>query len=104
MSAFEMDADPVIRFTGKVEEKSGRCWKVANVKSSFGKHVKAMNIMLLSKNLELDCFYVGEHREFAGEAAAAKSTVLAFTGESLQVRRREDRRSEEEGERMAGWE
>ncbi|EKX37957.1 hypothetical protein GUITHDRAFT_115928 [Guillardia theta CCMP2712] len=93
MSAFEMDADPVIRFTGKVEERSGKCWKVANVKSSFGKHVKAMNIMLLSKNLELDCFYVGEHREFAGEAAAAKSTVLAFTGESLQVNTRVERSS-----------
>eukprot|EP00960_Hanusia_phi_P002753 81710-Hanusia_phi.AAC.1 len=101
MSAFEKDADPVIRSTGKLEDKSGRARKVTNVKSSFGKHVKAMNIMLLSKNLELDCFYVGEHREFAGDAAAAKSTVLAFTGESLQVRRREGRGGEE-AERREG--
>jgi len=46
-----------------------------------------------SKNLRLDCFYIGEHRTFTDDidSALARQVVLSFSGEGLTIRARLER-------------
>ena len=81
---FERDPDPINRYVGKVLENGSRS-KTLNGRSSVSKHIKAMTIKLKSNNLEFDCFYVGEHRVFTADSANAKTVVLAFVGERLEL-------------------
>jgi len=89
---FERDADPINRYVGKVLPDGSRC-KTLNARTSISKHIKAIMLKVQSKNLELDCFYVGEHRVFTQDFAEAKALVLAFCGESLILNVRMQRAS-----------
>ena len=84
---FERDADPINRYVGSID-KEGKRGKTLNSRSSVSRHIKAVKLMLISKELEVDCFHVGEHRVFTSDAADAKSVVLKFCGDSLFVEMR----------------
>jgi len=89
---FERDADPINRYVGKVLPDGSRS-KTLNARTSISKHIKAIMLKVQSKNLELDCFHVGEHRVFTQDSAEAKAVVLAFCGESLILNVRMQRAS-----------
>ena len=91
MEHFERDSDPVNRHIGSLETDGQRIKKL-NEKSSFGKHVKAIHLLVLVKQPRLESFYVGEHRmvggDTGGESASAKNVVVSFGGEKLQLQMR----------------
>ena len=87
---FERDPDPINRYVGIVLQDGTRCKKL-NGRSSGAKHVKAINLMLASKNLKVECFHVGEHRTFIADSVAAKAVVLAFCGDKLDLNVRIER-------------
>jgi hypothetical protein len=81
---FGADPDPINRYVGTVHANGTRT-KQLNARTSVSKHIKVIDVMLASKNLEVDCFHVGEHRAFTADSAEAKAVVLAFCGDTLRV-------------------
>jgi hypothetical protein len=81
---FENDPDPIKRWVGRVHRDGSVRSKSLGDRSSFSKRIKTISLILASRDLELDCFHVGEHRVFTVDSAAAKAVVLAFKGHKLQ--------------------